>query len=372
MRRALAFGLVTVTWSEDVDEILAGDLAAALAYLTPAKGVLISPMAPLGMRNRDRGTITLTSSLGLWRKLARVRRSPEVAVVYHARDHALTDRAGFVLAQGRGEVEEKPDREWLESITPDWDRFLEPKRGGLTGRALRTYYWERVRITVEIERIVAYPTTEAERRTGRQRQPARRPGATASRAEERHRASGGQRQGGEGHRSAPSHPARLVRRRRPAGGRPGDRRRGERRRAAPGGAAGIGRHRADAARGSRRTSSGRGWSGRSSACTRAGSQLTAAPWATRLTPARATGMPPSTLAYNLGAASLALPHARGPQGGTGRLAAGPPPRDQGRSAADRGGRERRADDGEAAAQLLEAHHPPAFGAGDRAAAEHRG
>ena len=152
---------MSVSWSDEVDEILAGDLAAALAYLTPAKGILISPMAPLGMRDRERGTITLTSSLGLWRKLARLRRSPEVAVAYHARDHALTDRPGFVLVQGRASLEEKPDRAWLEAITPDWDRFLEPRRGGLTGRALHTYYWERIRITVQVERVVAYPTTEA-------------------------------------------------------------------------------------------------------------------------------------------------------------------------------------------------------------------
>jgi hypothetical protein len=149
-----------VTWSDEVDEILASDVVAALVYLTPARGVLISPMAPLGMRDRDRGTITLTSSLGLWRKLDRIRSNPGVAVAYHAREHGYTDRPGFVLVQGRASLE-APDRAWLEAIKPEWDRFLPPRKGGLIGRALDVYYWQRVRITVDVERVVAFPDTAA-------------------------------------------------------------------------------------------------------------------------------------------------------------------------------------------------------------------
>jgi hypothetical protein len=153
---------MTVTWSDDVDEILASDLAAGVAYLTPAKGVVIVPMAPLGMRDRDAGTVTVTTSQGLWKKLARIRRNPEVAIAYHAREHGLTDRAGFVLVQGRGSFPLKPDRQWLESIAPQWDRFLVPRSGGLKGRLLDVYYWQRVPITIEVERVVAYPDDRAE------------------------------------------------------------------------------------------------------------------------------------------------------------------------------------------------------------------
>ena len=149
-----------LSWSDEVDEILASDLAAALAYLTPARGVMISPMAPLGMRDRERGTITLTSSLGLWKKLDRIRRNPGVAVAYHARDHGLSDRPGFVLVQGRATFG-TPNRAWLESITPAWDRFLVPRKGGLVGRALDVYYWQRVAITIDVERVVAYPDDAA-------------------------------------------------------------------------------------------------------------------------------------------------------------------------------------------------------------------
>ena len=110
-----------VTWSDEVDEILSGDLAAGFAYLTPAKGVVITPMAPLGLRDREAGTVTLTTSLALWKKLDRVRRNSGVAIAYHAREHGLTDRPGFVVVQGRASFSPTPDREWLESIGPAWD-----------------------------------------------------------------------------------------------------------------------------------------------------------------------------------------------------------------------------------------------------------
>jgi hypothetical protein len=150
-----------VTWTDDVDEILASDLAAGLAYLTPASGVVISPMAPLGLRDRQAGTVTVTTSQGLWKKLDRIRHNSGVAIAYHARDHGLTRRSGFVLVQGRASFPTTPDRDWLESITPEWERFLGPRSTGLAGRMLEVYYWQRVPVTVQVERIVAYPDDAA-------------------------------------------------------------------------------------------------------------------------------------------------------------------------------------------------------------------
>ncbi len=147
---------MTVTWSDDVDEILGGDLVVGFSYLTPAKGVVISPMTPLGLRDREAGTVTLTTSLALWKKLDRIRRNDGVAIAYHTRAHGLSERPGFVLVQGRASFDPKPDRAWLESITPAWNRFLVPRSGGLTGRLLDVYYWQRVAITVQVERIVAF------------------------------------------------------------------------------------------------------------------------------------------------------------------------------------------------------------------------
>jgi hypothetical protein len=152
---------VAVDWSDEVDEILGGDLAVGLAYLTPAKGVMIAPMATLGMRDRQAGTVTLSSSLALWKKLDRMRRNPGVAVVYHAREHAFTDRPGFVLVQGRASFDTTPDRQWLEEITPQWDRFLGKRSTGLIGRTQNVYYWERIAIDVQIERVTYFRNSDA-------------------------------------------------------------------------------------------------------------------------------------------------------------------------------------------------------------------
>jgi hypothetical protein len=84
-----------------------------------------------------------------------------VAVAYHTREHALTNRPGFVLVQGRASFPTTPDRDWLESITPEWERFLGPRSTGLAGRMLEVYYWQRVPITIQVERIVAYSDNAA-------------------------------------------------------------------------------------------------------------------------------------------------------------------------------------------------------------------
>ena len=119
-------------------------------------------MAPLALRDRERGTITLSTSQGLWKKLERIRRHSGVAVAYHAREHSLTDRPGYVLVQGRASAPTKPDRAWLESITPEWERFLGPRKTGITGRMLDVYYWQRVPITIQVERISSFPDNEAD------------------------------------------------------------------------------------------------------------------------------------------------------------------------------------------------------------------
>lgn len=144
-----------IDWSDEIDEILAGDLAAGFTYATPAKGVVIAPMAPLGIRDRDRGRVVVTTSLGLPKKLERIRANDQVAIAYHAREHGLSDRPEFVLVQGRASFG-APDRDWLEAKTPEFERFLGPRAGGLTGRWLEVYYWERVAIEVDVERIVVW------------------------------------------------------------------------------------------------------------------------------------------------------------------------------------------------------------------------
>jgi len=149
---------VPVAWPEEVDEILAGDACAAFTYLTPAKGAVVTPMAPLGIRDREAGTVTVSTSQGLWKKLERVRANPSVAIAYHAREHGFTDRAEFVLVQGEGTFPIEPPREWLEALGPAWEKFLgNRKESGPAARWLEVYYWQRVPITVDVKRVLVWP-----------------------------------------------------------------------------------------------------------------------------------------------------------------------------------------------------------------------
>ncbi len=144
-------------WDDRIDEIINGDAAAAVGYPTPAKGVVITPMAPLGLRDRERGTVTVTTSLGLWKKVVRIKADPSVVDrLPRARARALATAATSFSLQGRATVQEQPDREWLESITPQWERFLGPRETGWRGRLMEVYYWNRIGIEVEVERILRW------------------------------------------------------------------------------------------------------------------------------------------------------------------------------------------------------------------------
>ena len=71
---------MTLAWSDEVDAVLAGDMTAALGYATPAGGSVVAAVAPVGLRDRDEGTVTFTTSLGLGKKLERIARDPRVGV----------------------------------------------------------------------------------------------------------------------------------------------------------------------------------------------------------------------------------------------------------------------------------------------------
>jgi hypothetical protein len=150
---------VAVTWSDAADDIIGGDLTAGVAYVTPAGGAVVTAVAPIGLRDRDAGTVTFTTSLGFGRKLDRLRQEPRMALAYHARDHVFSERSEYVLVQGRATIVEEPDREYLESVVgPAAERFMgPPKRGVFWDRWLSAYYADRVPVHVEVERVVVWP-----------------------------------------------------------------------------------------------------------------------------------------------------------------------------------------------------------------------
>ena len=146
-------------WSDDEDAIIGGDLTAALAYLTPAGGAVVTPVAPIGLRDRDAGTVTFTTSLGFGRKLERMRSNPRVALAYHAREHGFADGPAFVVVQGLASAETEPDRDVLEEeVRPASLRFMgPPKTGVFWDRWLDAYYADRVLVTVSVERVRCWP-----------------------------------------------------------------------------------------------------------------------------------------------------------------------------------------------------------------------
>jgi hypothetical protein len=125
-----------VSWSDDVDEVIKGDITAAAAYITPAGGAVVTGVAPCGIGQRETGMLGFTTSLGFGKKLERIIRDPHIALAYHARDHGFSASPAFVLAQGTASVDITPSRERLDELTPQAERYL--------GKVMRGPVWDRL------------------------------------------------------------------------------------------------------------------------------------------------------------------------------------------------------------------------------------
>ncbi len=147
---------MSTQWPDQVDEVVGGDHAVMLAYVTPAKGVVLLPVTNFGTRDRTAGTVTVNSSAGAWKKLARMRENPQVSLAYHTRDHALSDRPEFVLVQGMASLSE-PIPDYPSTVLEAWERF-EPwsDMNRLWKRWMRAYGL-RVAIEVTAERVTVRP-----------------------------------------------------------------------------------------------------------------------------------------------------------------------------------------------------------------------
>jgi hypothetical protein len=142
---------------DPVDEVLRSDQAVAGAYVTPAGGVVLLPLTNTGLRDRETGRITpFTSSIGMWRKLARIQQNPRIAVAYHTRAHGFSERPEYVLVQGRASLTPLADRAWIDRHREAWERFSGRREVGLWEPLLRAYHW-RIAVNLDPERIVAWP-----------------------------------------------------------------------------------------------------------------------------------------------------------------------------------------------------------------------
>jgi nitroimidazol reductase NimA-like FMN-containing flavoprotein (pyridoxamine 5'-phosphate oxidase superfamily) len=143
-------------WPDAVDAVLDGDQVVALAYATPARGAVIVPVVNFGVRDGRAGTVTVNSSVGLPKKLERIRRDPRVALAFHTRAHARHERPEYVLVQGRATLSE-PVADFPATMLERWERF-EPWAG--LSRFWRWWlrvYATRVAIEIAVERIVVWP-----------------------------------------------------------------------------------------------------------------------------------------------------------------------------------------------------------------------
>ena len=147
-----------VGWDDEIDAVLAGDLTAALGYRTPAGGVVVQAVAPIGLRDRAAGTLGFTTSLGFSKKLERIARDPRVAMAFHAREHGAAHSSAYVLVQGRARVIEAPTPELRLRVRQlSTAQLGPPAEGWFWNRWLREYYAVRVPVEVAVERIVVWP-----------------------------------------------------------------------------------------------------------------------------------------------------------------------------------------------------------------------
>ena len=146
----------TKAWPDTVERIVEGDHVVMLAYVTPARGVVLTPVTNFGVRDQASGTVTVNSSVGAPKKLDRIRRKPHVALAFHTRAHALHDRAEFVLMQGTASLSE-PIPDYPTSILEHWERVERWSNvGPLWKRWLRVYAL-RVGIETAAQRITVWP-----------------------------------------------------------------------------------------------------------------------------------------------------------------------------------------------------------------------
>ena len=151
-------------WTDEADAVFGADLTAALAYVTPAGGVVVTAVAPVGMRDREAGWIAFSTSLGFGRKLDRIRRDPRVALAFHSRQYAVAEPGttpddAFVLVQGKAEIIADPSDEDRAMLTAHSARMLGPAKHGrlFWDRWLREYYRVRVPVRIAVERVVRWP-----------------------------------------------------------------------------------------------------------------------------------------------------------------------------------------------------------------------
>jgi hypothetical protein len=147
-----------VRWPDEVDQILASDQTLALATVTQALGVVLMPVTNFAVRDRDAGNLNaVNSSVGVSKKLERIRRDPHVTLAYHTREHAFAPpRPEYVLVQGLARLSD-PDPRFMDSMRESFELYVggNPKGGRLWDRWLRGWHL-RVGIELDVKRVLVW------------------------------------------------------------------------------------------------------------------------------------------------------------------------------------------------------------------------
>jgi hypothetical protein len=153
---------MSVTWSDEVQSVFAGDLVTASAYLTPAGGAVVVPVSPVGLVDRDAGSVAVTTSLAFPGKVKRLLQEPRVAMAYHTREHGFATSSRLVLAQGTAVVPAEPSPEQLALVTEQAGKFFgDMPTGRFWTWALREYVQYRLIIDIPLSRVVTWPALDA-------------------------------------------------------------------------------------------------------------------------------------------------------------------------------------------------------------------
>lgn len=153
---------MSVSWSDEVQSVFAGDLVTVSAYLTPAGGAIATPVSPVGLVDRDAHSVAMTTSLAFPAKVKRLIQQPRVAMAYHTREHGFATSSCFVLAQGTAVVPAEPSPERLAHVTEQAGRFFgDIPTGPFWNWALREYLDHRLIIDIPLSRVVTWPALDA-------------------------------------------------------------------------------------------------------------------------------------------------------------------------------------------------------------------
>jgi hypothetical protein len=140
-----------------LDAVLDGDFTVALAQVTPLRGVVLTPVNSFGW-DAESWTFRFTSDLAAYKKLQRLERNPRAALVFHTRDHGTARGEDYIVVQGDAGFSWQPNRDELADFyrRPGTELGLDGLGGPLWDRWLAPFWWDRVVVRVQAQRIIAF------------------------------------------------------------------------------------------------------------------------------------------------------------------------------------------------------------------------